>query len=632
MPTFEFTSPDGKKYSVQGPAGATQEQAFAILQQQLGGASEKQKRIDKQAAEDRELYNPTKGMSGTDKFLAGVGKAMTDVGRGVGQLANPVMDFLSPRRQTLSGLITGDKPESHVEQGRREIAESRARDAALLDTGAGLAGNIVGNVTTLAPAMFIPGVNTLAGSAAVGAGAGLLQTSESTGETLRNVAIGGIISPAAILAGRGIQAGAAGLGAVRDTFTRAGQNRIAQDVLRASATNADDAARNLRAAQPLVPGSTPTAAQVARDPGLAQLERTMLNNPEMAAPLQRRFLEQQAARNQAVRNVAGTDDYFNAIRDGRRIFGNEDYARAMQQGIDPQMAQAMQPQIQSLMARPSMQQAQNVARRLAAESDQAIDDFGSIQGMDWLKKALDNQISAASQPGNALGRADLRALMQTRDDLLSVLDEVAPAYREAGQNYAQMSRQVNSMEVARDLLRRYEPVSAQYGNNSREMANAYQRALSDATDSVKRQTGMNLPLDSVMNHGDITALENVARDLARKQYTQEAGKAVGSNTAQNMVSQNLLRRFMGPTGLPEGLVDNTVLQTLLRPVEFAGRLATPNIQNRMTELMLDPQATAAALQAARAYQAPAANGNALLRLATQPALLTGGFAANRPEQ
>ena len=35
MPTFEFTSPEGVKYSVEGPDGATKEQAFAILQQQL---------------------------------------------------------------------------------------------------------------------------------------------------------------------------------------------------------------------------------------------------------------------------------------------------------------------------------------------------------------------------------------------------------------------------------------------------------------------------------------------------------------------------------------------------------------------------------------------------------------------
>lgn len=36
MPTFDFTSPDGRVYSVQGPEGATEAQAFEILQSQIG--------------------------------------------------------------------------------------------------------------------------------------------------------------------------------------------------------------------------------------------------------------------------------------------------------------------------------------------------------------------------------------------------------------------------------------------------------------------------------------------------------------------------------------------------------------------------------------------------------------------
>lgn len=37
MPTFTFTSPEGKTYDVDGPEGATKEQAYGILQQRLGG-------------------------------------------------------------------------------------------------------------------------------------------------------------------------------------------------------------------------------------------------------------------------------------------------------------------------------------------------------------------------------------------------------------------------------------------------------------------------------------------------------------------------------------------------------------------------------------------------------------------
>lgn len=39
MPAFTFTSPEGKRYTVRGPDGATKEQAFQVLQQQLAGGT-----------------------------------------------------------------------------------------------------------------------------------------------------------------------------------------------------------------------------------------------------------------------------------------------------------------------------------------------------------------------------------------------------------------------------------------------------------------------------------------------------------------------------------------------------------------------------------------------------------------
>lgn len=44
MPTFIFTSPEGKEYEVDGPDGATEAQAFQVLQQQLGGGAMAQER------------------------------------------------------------------------------------------------------------------------------------------------------------------------------------------------------------------------------------------------------------------------------------------------------------------------------------------------------------------------------------------------------------------------------------------------------------------------------------------------------------------------------------------------------------------------------------------------------------
>lgn len=118
-----------------------------------------------QAAEMRRLSDPTSGMSVTEKILSGIGKAFYDVGRGVGQFTPLV--------------------------SRQDIAESRKLDEPLMSTGAGQVGNLVGNVALLAPTALIPGANTVTGAGAIGAGAGLIQPSTSTGETVANTLLGG---------------------------------------------------------------------------------------------------------------------------------------------------------------------------------------------------------------------------------------------------------------------------------------------------------------------------------------------------------------------------------------------------------------------------------------------------------
>ena len=515
---------------------------------------------------DTAAPDPTEGMGGVEKFAAGMGKAFADLGRGAGQYV---------------GLAD-----------RADVAEARRLDRPLMNTGAGLAGNITGNVTALLPTALVPGANTYTGAAAIGAATGALQQSESGSETLKNIALGGIVAPATIAAVRGGQALYQGAKGLAEPFTKAGQDRIAAEVLRRSATNPAKAIERAGRAKQLVPGSQSTLAQVAEDPGLAQLERTMLNNPEYAGPLQQRFGNQRVARLSAVKDVAGRGDHYDDIVKGRSIFANEDYSKAMAQGVDQDMAKALQPQIESLLRRPSIQEAKAVAQKLAAESDQALDDFSSIQGLDWLKKALDNKISAASKPGSSIGDAELRGLVQTKNDLMATLEQIAPAYKEANQNFAAMSQQVNSMDVARALLDKLNKPGARYmqPGTAKEMGDAYSTELAKSFDSVKKATGMNKDITQVMAPQDIAALENVARDIGRKSFAETAGGARGSPTAQNLASQNMLRRLLGPTGLPETWAESTMLQTMLSPVQLGSKLsgADQKIMERITQGLLDP--------------------------------------------
>lgn len=162
MPIYTLEGPDGKKYRIEGPEGATADQLAAVIQ----SGSSKEQRVAAQREADRKTYDPTNGMSGTEKFLAGVGKAAMDVARGAGQMV---------------GLVD-----------RADVAESRQRDAALMNTGAGAAGNFAGNVAVLAPTALIPGANTVTGAGVIGAVTGLLQPSTSTTETIANIGLGGV--------------------------------------------------------------------------------------------------------------------------------------------------------------------------------------------------------------------------------------------------------------------------------------------------------------------------------------------------------------------------------------------------------------------------------------------------------
>lgn len=112
-----------------------------------------------------EQFDPTSGMSFTEKLLAGVGKAFVDTGRGVKQIV---------------GL-----------RSREEVDRDKELDAPLMKTGAGLTGNILGNAAMFAPVAFVPGANTYTGAALAGSVAGASQPVGTDESRLTNAAIGG---------------------------------------------------------------------------------------------------------------------------------------------------------------------------------------------------------------------------------------------------------------------------------------------------------------------------------------------------------------------------------------------------------------------------------------------------------
>lgn len=163
MATYRIKSPDGQSYDVTAPDNASQADVMAYAQKNF--APEKP-------------WNPTDDMSGMERFAAGVGKSVVDTGRGLGQLVG-----MGPTRA--------------------EQDENKRLDASLMDTGAGMGGNIVGNIAQFAA---LPGGATLKGASTLGALTGLVQPVGESDSRLMNTGINAVGGAAGQQLARGIGA------------------------------------------------------------------------------------------------------------------------------------------------------------------------------------------------------------------------------------------------------------------------------------------------------------------------------------------------------------------------------------------------------------------------------------------
>lgn len=184
------------------------------------------------------------GMSGTDKFLAGAGKAFVDVGRGAGQML---------------GLVD-----------QQSVDEAKRLDAPLMDTGAGMAGNIGANLLTA----LVPGGNTVKGATLVGAGLSALQPTAGDESRVENALKGGALGLAGAGAARAIGAGKNAAGTRLEALAEKVKARAAADAesatlsARSAAGNAaQNAYRQLEHLRELnaLRGLTPEEMKIAKE-------------------------------------------------------------------------------------------------------------------------------------------------------------------------------------------------------------------------------------------------------------------------------------------------------------------------------------------------------------------------------
>ena len=227
-----------------------------------------QKKVSERAMAEKPWY---------EKFNAGLGKSALDFGQGVKQ----VLDI--PAKYAEEQITGGNTVAKSAEQTQKEINQEKVNSESLMNTGAGMAGNISGNVLQYATGGKLLNANTYKGAAALGTIlGGLRPTADDESHIFNALAEGGL--------------NVAGMGIVDSV------GRIAQPV--------KNVLNNIgqKAVQTLKDAGVPLDAAQATGSTILQKLKTGLSDNFLTAGAQSEFSEtQKVAYNKAIAKTMGED-------------------------------------------------------------------------------------------------------------------------------------------------------------------------------------------------------------------------------------------------------------------------------------------------------------------------------------
>jgi len=448
-------------------------------------------------------------------------------------------------------------------------------------------------------------------------------------------------------AGLGILAGAAGatlprlLGgiyrggrALIQPFTESGQQSILANLLQRFGVN------DVRVTPSRVPGVAPTLAEATGDANAANLQRTVMNQPGAATDFAERASANNAARYRYLQGQTGTpetvDQYIAARKAGTEglydlantidrtqqrdaasvVAGANQFEaqRAAQQAADIRAQGALTPggaadaearaaaveanvpryelqpipQIQRLTQRPAFAAAVDRAKTLLANQGRpGTDPLQSVDGLQAVKLALDEMVKA--DPSSTLGQFGKRAVTSLRNEFMGATNNLSPAFQAANAEYARLSAPINAANVSQEILRRGTSAATDEAGGPTLRREGLARALQSGDDIAATETGRSgASAAEVMTPGQQQAFRTVLGDLARAQSVN-AGRAVGSNTAQNAISQNLLSSVGAVPGL-EGLAAAGPIQRLARVLDSTFKLTgiPDELATKLRDVVLNP--------------------------------------------
>lgn len=467
--------------------------------------------------------------------------------------------------------------------------------------------NIAGNVATYAPLAMIPGAQTIAGGAAIGAATGAAQPTLDGESTLMNTIIGaggGAAVPAVMRGGKFLKA------ALVDPFTQAGHDRITGGLLQRAASDPQSAFSQLSAAKGSTPGFIPTVGQSANDAGLASLERaTRSINPQAFGQSD---TAQRGALASALRNISQDDLALAAAKDVRETAAQSLYGKAFQSDqMRRELAQQAQaarapfsgvgvsakeelstPALRDLASRPAFKEAINEAKTSMRNRGIDGNPLESLEGLHRVKLAIDDALSSASDK-TSLAKYSKADLVNLKNKLVEQIEILSPTYKAARQTFADLSAPINQMQVGKELENKLIPAIYRDMDAPQQLnAAAYAKALKEQGPAlVKSITGQgNKNVQDVMTPDQMKVLAGIADDLQKMKILENAGRGAGSDTIQKASMSHLA----ASAGVPNWIT--SVARVPGGMIKQAGAAiygkADEAVQQRLIEALQDPKLAA----------------------------------------
>lgn len=629
---YEVTAPDGRRFVVTAPEGATQEQVLSYAQQNYNRPQQPPSGA------------PSSGIPGPRQYTAGEvpGAALSNIPRGAGEFYGELAEAVASPIQTaksLGQLALGAMRRANPLLARAsdalykpEFAEqSDAAFSAAVDHYTKTYGSWENAKRYIAenPVHFLADVSMVfGGGAAAARGAGMARTGRvlQAAETATNP-LTPIIAP--------IQAAGRGAGAATGRLYQATDPKSAfyREISegREPQLIAEMRGQGLGATAPAIPGMDLTPAQLAARAGASRFAATadIATKEKFPSEVAERAAAQNRALTTEMRTVSGApaDPLYGrpgaveAATEARNLSTGPMFERARATTV------AADSTIDNLLKTPAGARALAYAEEIAANLRQpftlrppapptAPPPSGlltaqgtpmprpaapptppqrySVGDLEYVKRGIDAAIKAAENPMSGIAAADLRALEKLRGDYLGWLNSVSSESAAARRAFADATKGIEKLEVARSL----EQSLASALSGGPERAQNFARAVQEAPATMRRATGDGRYAYLAELFGpDTKKIEAILTDLRRHEQANKLME-VGRQSAPDIKKIFTAASAVSVPPFMDRVF--TIARSILNKLE--GRI-DQKMALQIAEELMDPAKTAAALERAQTFAA-----------------------------